>query len=1697
MHVRMGLCLTETGVHLQGFLDEASDESDSDASEAESRNKTAENETEEAAEESDEGDESDTSGGELNEGDSFSSTGSETSTSSTSGVFTVNLDSPTSPVDAMPHDSTGHPADAQYPAGFLETVPEESEEKSEAAEGGDAALDEPEIEPLPVETGDGENVSRAEDFATSEPDLDGQSGDVERQRTSSVAQQPKSEEHDGSAAIPVETDPGNDSGAYRESLLDSEASETQSLNLGLSDIEDDIPDLDLDVTSEDGEHGWNGHSSEPDTSGKFTLSVSSNLKQQQSGTAELRDAVNAQEPRTPEEVLKIIGIISPTCKSTSAKWDRSAKLYEQLMVTKPDVWNSIFIESQDGLFPIVETQVSEPKGRISPKKEAALEIGDAETLDVAEEAADVSPESEWKESEATEEARTAKLNRINGIHQSTQADQDWASEVAKQPCGQNGMPKIARTDPEVWSSDSPQPDGCEIFNGTGYAGETDGVSWITESGGSFEPYFRDFFAPTHESSTPLTTSKSIALANKQNKKLHLNNVNGEQTDEENNQRREWSSNIDDLDEDDLAEDEAETEHELEQQVGRRKHDVSMETEENSAEDEDAKTNSADNSDGAEFGEKTRTLQSLCSENELESLVLGACDFDQDPTAESESTGDWEIPVVLAVVDQSQVSQALVVDSSSESDVDAASSNPEDDSHSQALSESSFADTAREFHLQNGKGELELTDDRNSTNTDDVPHKRDGLPNHDRFNSEMLGPGGNRNPDPTKINFSVASFENGDQIEHEIELPRTEWPGSDVNKSETGDDGCAEWKRNDASIIVEGSADRGARPSLDQPAQRRVGKGESIINGARDQFSALNSGQTSFSAVGSTGIERDQTRGRDSKQRANCTEIAQRPHSTDANTEVRNGDSTSQTRASNLWRPETDGNEAQVNQETAEDVHSGESAEETEEIFGPGAEQVLQENRWGWDHETATSLTVSEISGAVAEYVTTIVANAKRRVRTDSEGESAVDVSDGDRDASRVSEAVIKDPKTVRNVVAEYIAQAIEDSVKQARVDEEEVVEGNQEQEDFKKAAEETNGSVVQEEIRSSDGDHPETHDATTSRTRKRPDSLPLDKSVLSFDQEDDLKESGYFGRLDLSLRDDESVFRFDPFALSSASAFDEFNASTYSFANDSVHSAISDAVGRLFGDESSDDDIESPRHHTDSQTLGGDDHFSTDHDLDRIFQVQGEAEENSLTGNENTSPADNITSETTHSVFDSKNSDLDFDLSLHDIAHGGDVTPQSDRVDSFGSGGSEEFTPRSDVTAAYDTESITSYDSWFDSQSVASFGSASHHAEPGVSGGQDSAQTRAALTEESSIDFDSESTSGGSASELDSQLQKLFEADIEDEKSIRTGFIDLNGKTNTTQTSQDAILTEEAADHLDRLTEKTDNGDLHEDHVGDNAKKLIGASSQDEGEGDVTWIGVDVEIEHHDSQPPCKSPPSEESSDNHTAQLLQVGDTQDTDLSESVYSDDGNDALSDLLSPASSVIEVRNFGKVRPGSADTDSEPSPAMEAQVQTGEPGTLEAEDLLEPLPSTDIDTVSVESDSDTEATDATVPTSSTITVTLNITQNDALTPSTELVDVTASRRGPQLGGCGGGLRGVTGAETEHLPSHTSSGVVALAAEHVAQSQPIATETERTTFGESPTCLFVLMLVIKWSMACCLLESCSLVKLASLNMAWTNVVT
>ena len=152
------------------------------------------------------------------------------------------------------------------------------------------------------------------------------------------------------------------SGGYRASLLDSEAtgatSETQTLETE-SDIEVDGSDIEPHETGSQDELG-----------GIFTVSASSNLETE-------------NEPKTPEEVLKFIGIIE--LKVSNIKRPRGISELN-LTMSKPDVWNSVLINSGNTLFPIVETQVSEPKDGKSALKGSSLKNGEALSSTAAEEA---------------------------------------------------------------------------------------------------------------------------------------------------------------------------------------------------------------------------------------------------------------------------------------------------------------------------------------------------------------------------------------------------------------------------------------------------------------------------------------------------------------------------------------------------------------------------------------------------------------------------------------------------------------------------------------------------------------------------------------------------------------------------------------------------------------------------------------------------------------------------------------------------------------------------------------------------------------------------------------------------------------------------------------------------------------------------------------------------------------------------------------------------------------------------------------------------------------------------------------------------------------------------------------------------------------------------------------------------------------
>ena len=147
----------------------------------------------------------------------------------------------------------------------------------------------------------------------------------------------------------MENEAYNQVGGYRESLLDSEAttgatSETQTVDA----------DSDLDIMANDLDRYHDDTDPEDDLSGTFTLSVSTNLEIKNNNIK-----IQQSEPKTPEEVLKFIGIIKPA----DVMADKITRdIPSNLSVSKPDVWNSILISNDTTIFPIVETQVSEPKG---------------------------------------------------------------------------------------------------------------------------------------------------------------------------------------------------------------------------------------------------------------------------------------------------------------------------------------------------------------------------------------------------------------------------------------------------------------------------------------------------------------------------------------------------------------------------------------------------------------------------------------------------------------------------------------------------------------------------------------------------------------------------------------------------------------------------------------------------------------------------------------------------------------------------------------------------------------------------------------------------------------------------------------------------------------------------------------------------------------------------------------------------------------------------------------------------------------------------------------------------------------------------------------------------------------------------------------------------------------------------------------
>ena len=161
----------------------------------------------------------------------------------------------------------------------------------------------------------------------------------------------------------IENEAYNPDGGYRESLLDSETttgatSETQTLDA----------DSDLEVRKNDLDRNRNDTGTEDDLNGTFTLTVSSNLDFQNS------KKFQENEPKTPEEVLKFIGIIKPT---DIMPYNTTKDVPSNLTISKPDVWNSMVFNNDTMLFPVVETQVSEPKGMEDAVNGIMLSNGEA------------------------------------------------------------------------------------------------------------------------------------------------------------------------------------------------------------------------------------------------------------------------------------------------------------------------------------------------------------------------------------------------------------------------------------------------------------------------------------------------------------------------------------------------------------------------------------------------------------------------------------------------------------------------------------------------------------------------------------------------------------------------------------------------------------------------------------------------------------------------------------------------------------------------------------------------------------------------------------------------------------------------------------------------------------------------------------------------------------------------------------------------------------------------------------------------------------------------------------------------------------------------------------------------------------------------------------------------------------------------
>ena len=209
------------------------------------------------------------------------------------------------------------------------------------------------------------------------------------------------------------------SGGYRASLLDSEATGVTSETLTLeteSDLEVDGSDLEPDETGSQDELG-----------GIFTVSASSNL-----------ETVN--EPKTPEEVLKFIGIIEPTDIKRTI---RISQL--NLTKSKPDVWNCVFINNGNALYPIVETQVSEPKNGKNAIKGSSLKNDKAV------------PSTAAKEAKQDRQEMISKMDRAIAEcwNSETSTDTQTWKEPNKQLAGTNFRVKIING----WGSKQSENDG--------------------------------------------------------------------------------------------------------------------------------------------------------------------------------------------------------------------------------------------------------------------------------------------------------------------------------------------------------------------------------------------------------------------------------------------------------------------------------------------------------------------------------------------------------------------------------------------------------------------------------------------------------------------------------------------------------------------------------------------------------------------------------------------------------------------------------------------------------------------------------------------------------------------------------------------------------------------------------------------------------------------------------------------------------------------------------------------------------------------------------------------------------------------------------------------------------------------------------------------------------------------------------------